>query len=53
MAAHPAALLTLTALLVLGNAALVKRPELLVLLDLGTYLAAVSISRSSRRGYRS
>lgn len=51
LAAHPAALLALTALLGLGNAALVERPELLLLFDLGVYVAALMIARWSLPGY--
>lgn len=52
LAAHPAALLALTALLGLANAALSRRPELLLLFDLGVYVAAVWIARRSPPGYR-
>lgn len=51
LAAHPAALLALTTLLGLANAAVIGRPELLLLLDLGVYLAAVLIARRSLPGY--
>jgi hypothetical protein len=51
LAAHPAALLALTALLGLGNAALLGRPALLLLFDLGVYLAALVLARWSWRGY--
>ena len=47
LAAHPMASLGLTTILALSNVALAKRPVMLVLLDLGVYLAAVAIARQS------
>lgn len=51
LAAHPAALLALTALLGFGNAALLGRPELLLLFDLGACVVAVVIAHWSLPGY--